>query len=156
MARPQYPAVYSAFPSTLLHQPCPESASSENHCALRVSIALEGAGFTIGNDFTANKCRHNYARGASDLAAYLRTKWGNRDQGYEAPNSMPAAMSGKKGIVLFERIPGFSGQGHIDVFDGTEGLTHSKAGGETGVYWNAETIWFWELEDGSDKTDKPG
>lgn len=139
MARPAYETVNGSYPSEQLHEPCPDVTTSENHCALRLSIALAGAGFTIGNDFTANKCRHNYARGASDLAAYLRTKWGNRDFGFASPGSLPQSLNGKKGIILFETIPGFNGQGHIDVFNGTSG--------KTGTYWNAAVIWFWELPD---------
>lgn len=137
MTKPSYDAVRESYPSSLLHENCPDVSSSENHCALRLSQALKGVGFELGADFTANKCRHNYARGASDLGAYLRRKWGDRDLGFEAPGSLPATLRGKKGIILFESIPGFDGQGHIDTFDGTVG--------STGTYWNAEIIWYWQL-----------
>ena len=137
MTRPTYNSVNSSYPFATKHEPCPDVSSSGNHCALRLSIALEGAGFILGSDYSENKCRHNYARGASDLAAYLKTKWGNRDLGFENPGKLPTALSGEKGIILFESIPKFEGQGHIDVFNGTEG--------RTGTYWNAAVIWFWEL-----------
>lgn len=137
MPRPNYETVRNSYPGDQLHQPCPDVSTSVNHCALRMSIALAGAGFTLGSDFTANKCRHNLARGASDLAAYLQTKWGNRDLGFSSPGSLPSTLSGKNGVIFFETIPGFSGQGHIDVFDGTVG--------KTGTYWNAAVIWFWKL-----------
>ena len=137
MSRPAYADVEANYPADLKHQPCPDVSTSENHCALRLSIALKGAGFALGDDFLGNKCRHNLARGASDLAAYLRTKWGNRDLGFESPGSLPAELTGKTGVILFESIPGFGGQGHVDLFNGTQG--------RTGTYWNAETIWFWDL-----------
>jgi hypothetical protein len=102
-----------------------------------LSYALTKANAFVPSDYEANLCRHHYARGASDLAAYLKKKWGPRDQGWEEPGSVPDGIQGKKGVVLFERIPGFSGQGHIDLWDGKKT--------RTGEYWTAKTIWFWEL-----------
>lgn len=77
-------------------------------------------------------------RGASYLAAYLKKKWGSRDEGFGGPGKLPERLKGKKGIILFERIPSFSGQGHMDVFNGAEG--------KTGTYWDSKTVWFCTLK----------
>ena len=118
---------------------CPDIASSPNQYAVRLSRALIGAGIEMDSDYKGNLCRHGYARGAQDLAAFLRKKWGARDYGFESPDAVPSVLNGKKGVIVFMNIPGFSGQGHIDLWDG--GKTR------TGAYWNASPIWFWRLPD---------
>ena len=57
--------------------------------------------------------------------------------GWSKPGSQPAGISGRKGVVCFMNIPGYGGQGHIDVWDGSQT--------KTGAYWDSQTIWFWEL-----------
>jgi hypothetical protein len=143
---PKYDDLIEAYPKSsngvpAKHRECSDVETSDNHCALRLSIALEKAGSKIDETrFKGKLCKHGYARGASDLAAYLKSDkiLGDRDLGFESPGKLPENLKGKTGIILFEKIPGFDGQGHIDLFDGTNGLT--------GTYWNAKTIWFWELK----------
>lgn len=145
--KPKYSEVEAGYPKSVegvpaKHKNCKDVGTSNNHCALRVSIAFEKAGLKIDSSkFSGKLCEHGYARGASDLAAYLaRTDvFGPRDFGFTKPEKLPAEIKGKKGVILFENIPGFTGQGHIDVFDGEKS--------QTGDYWNAQTVWFWELKD---------
>jgi hypothetical protein len=122
---------------TLDAHDCPDISTSPNQCAVRLSRALIAAGIAMDSDYPGNLCRHGYARGAQDLGAFLRVKWGNRDLGFEAPMSAPPQIRGIKGVILFMNIPGFSGQGHIDLWDGSTT--------RTGMYWNANPIWFWTL-----------
>lgn len=135
MSRPTY-AILATNYSNNVHD-CPDITPSPNQCAVRLSRSLIAAGITMDSDYPGNLCRHGYARGAQDLGAYLKIKWGNRDYGFEAPGNTPTQIQGKKGVILFMNIPGFSGQGHIDLWDG--------ANTQTGTYWDANPIWFWEL-----------
>lgn len=116
---------------------CPDVSPSVNECAVRLSRSLIAVGLDMDMEFPGKLCRHGYARGAQDLGAFLRIKWGSREFGFESPKSAPALIKGKTGVILFANIPDFSGQGHIDLWDG--GMTM------TGEYWNANPIWFWVL-----------
>lgn len=120
---------------------CPDISTSPNQCAVRLSRALIDSGVPMDSDYQGKLCRHGYARGAQDLGAFLKKKWGVRDYGFEAPNKIPPQLSGKKGVIMFANIPDFDGQGHIDLWDGTRT--------RTGSYWSANPIWFWELPDES-------
>jgi hypothetical protein len=47
-------------------------------------------------------------------------------------------VQGKTGIVAFLTIPGFDGQGHIDLWNKTACVGHG--------YWASKGIWFWQLD----------
>lgn len=82
-------------------------------------------------------CPHGIGRGAQDVAAFLAHHWGSRTRGWTAQEKAPDNVKGKKGIIVFMKIPGFSGQGHIDLWNDDKAVGHD--------YWNAETIWMWDL-----------
>ncbi len=90
-----------------------------------------------GTQYTGKVCPHGYARGAQDMGAFLQRAWGNRDKGWAAPGTVPSDASGVRGLVCFMNIPGFGGQGHIDLWDGSNT--------KTGAYWDSKTIWLWRL-----------
>jgi len=113
-----------------------------NTCAIRMSEALVTASpdmLKIFKKSGKNLCPHNFVRGAQDLAAILGSTsgFGKRDYGWERPKSAPKQISGQKGIVCFMNIPTFSGQGHIDLWDGR--------GPVGNAYWDASPIWMWKL-----------
>jgi hypothetical protein len=142
--------------------------SAVNTCAARMSEALvitnglaidrgaiaalgtgrgDGTRFLLGRygyGTTANTgrlCPHGIGRGAQDLAAFLRAHWGDRNLGWAAQpghDQAPANVQGKRGIVAFLKIPGFSGQGHIDLWNVDRCVGHG--------YWASQAIWFWSLE----------
>lgn len=117
------------------------SLTMDNQCAIRVSRALIKAGWPKSAfksaSYTGKVCPHGYARGAQDLAAYLSRELGFRSKGWSRPGSVPGGASGVHGIICFMNIPGYGGQGHIDLWDGQAT--------RTGSYWNSETIWLWSL-----------
>lgn len=144
--------------------------SNVNTCACRMSEALvltnglatdrgaiaklgtgkgDGTAFllgTYGYGSYANSgrlCPHGIGRGAQDLGAFLKHHWGSRTLGWGPQadhHTAPANVIGRRGLVCYIKIPGFSGQGHIDLWDKTSpGLNRHS-------YWASETIWFWELE----------
>ncbi|MEO7327685.1 MAG: T6SS effector amidase Tae4 family protein [Minicystis sp.] len=138
-----------------------------NTCACRMSEALvltnhlaadraaigklgtgkgDGLGYLLGKygyGTTANTgrlCPHGIGRGAQDVGAFLKHHWGNRSAGWAAQESgsSPADIQGKKGVIVFIKIPGFSGQGHVDLWNDTAVVGHD--------YWNSKLIWLWSLE----------
>lgn len=116
-----------------------------NTCAIRMSEALvktDNAFLGVFKSAGTNKCPHSYVRGAQDLAAILSraVALGTRNLGWEGSESgnVPDNVIGKKGIICYMNIPGFSGQGHIDLWD-----NNRPVGSE---YWDAEIIWMWVLQ----------
>lgn len=116
-----------------------------NTCAIRMSEALAKTDAKLLDVFTKstkNKCPHGYIRGAQDLAAILALPsiWGARTLGWNAQSNgtAPANAIGQKGVVCYMNIPGFGGQGHIDLWDDKVPVGDS--------YWDAETIWMWVLK----------
>jgi hypothetical protein len=64
--RIQFSRLWSSYPGS--HAPC--DGGYANQCAIRMSIALLGAGFSLGG-YTEPRCRHGHARGAESLAQFL-------------------------------------------------------------------------------------
>lgn len=142
LSRPTYASlreVYTTDPNSV-HQ-C--SMSFPNTCAIRMSEALDKVVSGIKDKFAASGrtlCPHNFMRGAQDLAGVLRRAdvFGVHNSGFSKPGQAPAAIKGVQGIVAYMNIPGYDGQGHIDLWDGNNPV------GE--AYWNADPIWFWKLD----------
>lgn len=144
--KPSWSMVDSKWPA--VDHDCPKLADAAiasssnrafNKCALRMSQLLKDCGWTDAPfksaDYGGMLCEHGLARGPQDLGALIAKRWGARTKGWDKPGTMPAYLSDKTGIILYMKIPGFSGQGHIDVWRG------SAAEG----YWDSDTIWFWRL-----------
>ena len=111
-----------------------------NTCANRMSEALVRTMpdlLTAFKNSNKNKCPHGYLRGAQDLASVLAQPYvfGSRSLGWEAQkdDEPPKKVIGKKGVICYMNIPGFDGQGHIDLWD------NDMAVGD--YYWDAKTIW---------------
>lgn len=120
------------------------SMNFPNTCAIRMSEALVKADNRFLSAFKSssrNTCPHGFMRGAQDLASVLSKSkvFGTRTMGWSAQEDRraPSEIQGKKGVICYMNIPGYSGQGHIDLWKGD-----MPVGSE---YWDAETIWFWEL-----------
>lgn len=131
--RVQFQTVWSSYPSSQM--PC--DGPYDNQCAIRMSIALMGAGFSFGG-YTEPRCKHGHARGAESLAQFL-----SRAARPErlASATAEASVSGRTGVVFFRNLAGFrGGQGdHIDVWNGTKT--------KTGAYFTScQEVWFWPLQ----------
>jgi hypothetical protein len=131
--RVQYAALSNGYPKEI--KVC--DGPYDNHCALRMSMALLAAGFSLAG-YKEPMCRHGHARGAESLAKFLARS--------ARPERLPAAVAndritGRHGIIFFLNIAGFrNGQGdHIDVWNGSKS--------KTGDYFKkAEEVWFWPLQ----------
>jgi hypothetical protein len=106
------------------------------------ALVRTNASFTrVFKDSGKNVCPHGYVRGAQDLGSILQSSagFGMRSFGWigSADGNPPKTALGKKGLVCYMNIPGFSGQGHIDLWDGANAVGSA--------YWDASTIWMWSL-----------
>jgi hypothetical protein len=133
-------------------------ADGINTCAARMSEALVlanalvtdrakiKAGARRGDDYPllgpysyklfGNLCNHGIARGARDLGEFLGHHWGSHKE-LSGLTEAPPSLEGKRGVVCFVKIPGYDGQGHIDLWNKTEMVGHG--------YWDSSKIWFFEL-----------
>lgn len=108
-----------------------------NQCALRMSVALEGAGFDFAG-YSDPTCSHGHARGAESLANHLWRTWG-RPTIYANPSSAKGSLAGRQGVIFFKDIAGFrNGSGdHIDLW---------KPGTMTGEYFSyCKQVWFYTV-----------
>ncbi len=117
-----------------------------NTCAIRLSVMLNklGGGYAITPAKAAaagipahrvvysKKQKWYYLLAASEMAQYVASAVGSPsktwpegsrykdgaafDAGFE--KDIRPVISGKKGIVFFDKIFGYSGTGHVDIFDG--------------------------------------
>lgn len=137
MNRPKFVPVKMRYRTHGTH-PC--NMTFPDTCAVRMSEALVAADPKLLDVFRKsgkNTCPHGYIRGAQDLAAVLLDNWGVQDYNWIAPGAAPDTIAGVCGVVCYMNIPGFSGQGHIDLWDGK--------GAIGSAYWNASPIWMWKL-----------
>ena len=110
-----------------------------NQCAIRMSIALEGAGFDFEGYFDP-MCSHGHARGAESLANHLWRQWG-RPRIFTAPKTAKGRLSSSQGIILFKDIKGFRGGSgdHIDLWSGWATMT--------GEYFSrCKQVWFFRCD----------
>jgi len=108
------------------------SSIAKNRVAKGVYPLLGAYGYTL----YGNLCSHGIARGARDLGEFLIHNWGT-PKGFKALSEPPKELASKRGVVCFVKIPGYSGQGHIDLWNKTDCVGHG--------YWSSDKIWFWEL-----------
>jgi hypothetical protein len=135
---PNFQLAWAAYPSQ--QAPCDQkrpdgSLAWENQCAIRLSIALQGAGFALSG-YTEPTCKHGHARGAESLANYLWRQLG--PPGHTSAKQVD--LSGQRGIVFFKDIQGFRGGigDHIDLWN-----LHTT---RTGAYFAvSRAVWFWNL-----------
>jgi len=118
-----------------------------NTCALRISVMLNtlggehkitrdkavAAGIPKGRVFYSSKTKWYYLLAANEMAQYIAHHQGKPSVSFPAGGrfkdadafeadfdaKIAPAVAGKKGFVFFDRIFGYSGSGHVDLFDGT-------------------------------------
>jgi hypothetical protein len=135
MAKPNFSLLWTAYPSD--RSPCDQGWA--NQCAIRLSVALEGAGAKLAG-YTEPRCKHGHARGAESLAQYLVKHYGMPVIKKNAGDAR-VAVANKTGIVFFKDIAGFRGGigDHIDLWKND--VT------KTGEYFGScKQTWFWSLK----------
>lgn len=116
-----------------------------NTCAIRMSLALLGAGFDMTGAFLpilAGKYRNRVVEIKQEvLAKWLEQVWG-------PPEKFGAALlrevvGNRRGVIRFVQLWGpFDPQGHIDLIAPDEHFRLMAEGGH--VYRHAVECWFWE------------
>ena len=166
-AKPSFDALvasYSTDPESV--HACPGIHSkgpvNVNTCAIRMGEALviangliadrdaiealtrhggDGHAFLLGRyGYRALLCPHGISRGAHDVADFLRAQWGEPTRSWTAQDdneTVPDDAQGLTGVMAFVGIPTFSGQGHLDLWNGDAPVGHQ--------YWGARQILLWEL-----------
>lgn len=131
-----------------------------NTCAIRMTEALvianglienrvkiagltnkggNGRGFLLGKyNYRANLCPHGIGRGAADTGYFLTEHWGRPNHTFSAPGEVPKELDGLTGVLCFVKIPGYGGQGHMDVWNRTAPVGSA--------YWDSQKVMFWKLE----------
>jgi hypothetical protein len=116
-----------------------------NTCAIRMSLALLGAGVHLPADFMkveAGKFRGERIEIKQEvLANYLSTIWGEPEKFGTA--LLRESISGRRGVIRFVGLWGpYDPQGHIDLIGYDHHHHFACEGGQ--VYWHAVECWFWE------------
>ena len=148
-AAPSYARLAASYPTE--SEPCKETDLTgqekwQNQCAIRLSIALNGER-TLKVDsatYTEPTCKHGHARGAQELANWLKADKRLGLPNTYSPKSAAKSLAGKQGIVFikncFTRPDGTAGD-HIDLWDGV-----ALKSVPNGLLNKGTEIWFWELK----------
>src|SRR5262245_52910975 len=124
------------------NSPC-DTAHFPNQCAIRMGVALEGAGVNLSS-FPGAKCYRNFNHTprhvlrAQELANWLASQTGLVGTVKKFKNVTSADFIGKKGIVFI--MDGWGSTDHIDVWNGID-----LRGGTPGYFARGQQVWFWEL-----------
>ncbi len=118
----------------------------KNTCAIRVSLALLGAGVPLPRAFLpvlAGKYKGLTIEIKQEVLAHRLTQaWGEPDR--FATALIRDAIRDRSGIIRFVQLWGpYDPQGHIDLIAPERMGRLMCEGGH--VYWHAVECWFWEL-----------
>jgi len=117
-----------------------------NTCAVRMSYILARGGViipaTTGKTVKGADGKSYFFR-VPNLIDFLRQAWG-KPEVISYPAS-PAAMEGRRGVVLFEVSGWRDASGHATLFDGTKCYDHCYFN-EPGVLYQTNRANFWALQ----------
>lgn len=139
MLRVTYSAIWNSHPYP--GSPC-DTTLFPNQCAIRMGVALAGAGVSLAT-FTGAKCwsKHNprHILRAQELANWIAAQtavFGAVEKYTKKVSS--ADFSGRKGIVFIK--DGWGATDHIDIWNGT-----LMRGGSPTYFALGKQVWFWPL-----------
>lgn len=112
-------------------------------CAIRMSIALNGAGFPVpgwlqikSGSLTGKRVEPSQAK----LSRWLKEKWGQPEV-FKTEDEARGRIGNRTGVVSFWGIEG-GAQGHIDLVEPAGNGFHTCA---MECYFKSREIWFWHL-----------
>lgn len=130
------------------------SPDFQNTCAIRLSLALLGAGFPNPGNWPVPGGR--YKGRAIETRQYRLSNWLARHLGqpekFKSGTEAEEKIGSRRGIISFFNIYGDSNpQGHIAIVAKDRWGMYIRCGQEidgtpTGCYWTAREVWFWPLE----------
>lgn len=117
----------------------------ENTCAIRMSVALIGAGINVTPGrlrIKSGPFKNKWVEpGQRNLSDFLVRAIG-KPEVYKGGAKARAAIARRSGIVSFFRIHG-TRQGHIDLVSVHDWPDLMCSGS---CYWDASEVWFWPLD----------
>lgn len=128
------------------NHPYPDSPCDDpqftNQCAIRMGVALRGAGVNLAT-FHGAKCwsQHTprHILRAQELATWMKTQSDIFGQVNVYKNGATSAeFTGKTGVVFIQ--DGWGPTDHIDVWNGSQ-----MKGGSPSYFARGKQVWFWEL-----------
>lgn len=129
------------------HHPYPDSPCDTkyftNQCAIRMGVALRGAGINLGS-FRGAVCYPNLKHSprhvlrAQELANWLMTQTSFVGQVTIHKKVTSGDFIGRQGLVFINN--GWGPTDHIDAWDGS-----ALKGGAREYFALGEEVWFWEL-----------
>jgi hypothetical protein len=115
-----------------------------NTCAIRMSLALIACGVSIPGRIRIRAGRYagrSVEPGQNRLSDWLLRTVQPRAQSFRNHGStLPPAMTGRRGIVSFMRIPSYAG-GHIDLVESREDWVACSRS----CYFDSVEVRFWDL-----------
>jgi hypothetical protein len=116
-----------------------------NTCAVRMSLALAGAGVFLSQGFLvvrAGKYKGRRLEVKQEvLANHLAGLWGEPERFGAA--LLRERLTGRRGVIRFVGLWGpYDPQGHIDLISAERSNAVMCEGGH--IYWHAVECWFWE------------
>lgn len=149
MARVQFQKLWDNHPYP--DAPC-DTTLFPNQCAIRMTVALEGAGVdtsSFDSLFPRRRCASAYPALKSHkpghiLAAQQLADWLRKQEAVVGKASVHKKVSstdfqGKKGVVFIKN--GWGATDHIDVWNGS-----MLKGGALDYFSRGQEVWFWELQ----------
>jgi hypothetical protein len=158
MSRPLYAVLRAAFPlkskvstaqlyESIGHPEYGPDTRMQNTCAVRLSVALAGAGIAIhpGNITVLAGSRKGWRleSGQARLSNFLLRRWGDPERYRSGPEARKV-IGARRGVVSFYHLYGaMDQQGHIDLIAPDE--WHEAACADD-CYWQSTEVWFWPLK----------
>jgi Type VI secretion system (T6SS), amidase effector protein 4 len=119
----------------------------ENTCAIRMSLALLGAGIAISPGRISIKVGKYKGRfiepGQARLSAFLVRTIGQPEK-YKGGTAARAGIGQRRGVISFYKLwGGTDSQGHIDLIAADE---WGQILCSDDCYWSSVEVWFWPLK----------
>ena len=133
-------AIWNAHPYPA--SPC-DRTSFLNQCAIRMSVALAGAGVDLSS-FRGARCYPGMGHGgrhilrAQELADWIALRPALFGTAGKRKNVTANDYAGKPGIVFVQN--GWGATDHIDIWDGA-----AMKGGSPDYFARGKEVWFWPL-----------
>lgn len=134
-------AIWDNHPGKLTY-PC-DSTLFQNQCAIRMGVALAGAGVNL-RQFGGARCYPNLKHApkhilrAQELANWLAGQTTLVGKAVKSKNVTSENYARKTGIVFIK--DGWGSTDHIDIWNGV-----GMKGGSLGYFSKAKELWFWAL-----------
>jgi hypothetical protein len=129
-----------------------ENPNFENTCAIRISLALLGAGFPNPGTWPIKAGKYKgrmIETRQKKLSNWLVRQLGQPEK-FKSGQEAQAKIGTRNGLISFFKLNGpIDNQGHIDIVMidrwGKYLRCNNDNADQGGCYWDAVSIWFWPL-----------